>query len=339
MGEADHSAYEFVKAALECYGLQDADPVYLKEGSAMLFRISHPSQGEFLLRAYAPVRPSTSTSHRPRASALRILHTEPAIRSQAVWLSDLHETGRLPVPELIPTLDGELVGNVSAAEGTGRRLFFLIRWIPGIHKRFHELTREDARSFGYCIAGLHLHAERFSPPDGFIRPRWDWNTLFDASAPYWNYARARLSGEELAAICAAGERIKEDLHAIGESRKEFGMIHRDLQSSNVVFHEDAMYIIDFDHCGLGHYMYDLALPYLHLERLGELCSPMREALMEGYLSRRTFTDDHRAILETFIHMHMMNQLIRIVVKFPDRSSELRQVVSRFARFASVQRDL
>lgn len=339
MGEADHSAYEFAKAALECYGLQDAELVYLKEGSAILFRVSHPSQGEFLLRAYAPVKPSDSTSHRPRASALRILHTEPAIRSQAFWLSDLHETGRLPVPELIPTSDGELVGSVSAAKNEDRRVFFLIRWMPGIHKSFHELTREDARSFGYCIAGLHLHAECFSPPDDFVRPRWDWESLFDASAPYWDYARARLSEVDLDTLYTAGEQVKENLQSIGESSKEFGMIHRDLQSSNVVFHEDAMHIIDFDHCGLGHYMYDLALPYLRLERLGERCSPMREALMEGYLSRRVLPDNHRAILETFIHMHVMNQLIRIVVKFPDRYSELRQVVSRLEQFASTQHTL
>jgi Ser/Thr protein kinase RdoA (MazF antagonist) len=163
--------------------------------------------------------------------------------------------------------------------------------------------------------------------------------LFDATATYWDYARAQLSYVELAALQSAGERIKEDLHVIGESGEEFGVIHRDLQSSNVVFDEGVPYIIDFDHCGWGHYMYDLALPYLHLERLGERCSMMREALMEGYLSRRALRDDYRASLETFVHMHVMNKLIRTVVKFPDRASELQEGVARLARFASTPRTL
>lgn len=339
MEETGHASYELAKAALECYGLQGADLVYLKDGSATLFRVSSASRGEFLLRAYAPVRPSAGASPGARASALRILRTEPAVRSQALWLSDLHKTGRQPVPELIPTLDGELVGGASNVEDTERRVFFLIRWLPGVHKKDRELSPEDARFLGRCIAGLHLHAERFSSPDGFVRPRWDWETLFDATATYWNYARARLSAGELAILSSAGERIKEDLHAIGESREEFGMIHRDLQLANVIFHKGVPYIIDFDHCGWGHYMYDLALPYLRFGGLGEPCSMMRDALMEGYLSRRTLPDNYRATLETFIHMHVMNKVIRILVKFSHRSLELREGLDRLARFASIPRTL
>lgn len=337
MEKTDQSAYEFAKAALEHYGLQEADLISLKEGSASLFRISTPGRGDFLLRVYDPVRSSPGTDHGARRSALRMLRTEQAIRSQALWLSDLHRTGWLPVPELISTSNGELVGSVFAAEGADRKVYFLIRWIPGQRKRDHELTPENARSLGYCIAGLHLHAERFNPPDGFVRPRWDWESLFDPSATYWEYAQAQLSDVELRVIRSAGERIKEDLHAIGESREEFGMIHRDLQLSNVVFQEGVPYIIDFDHCGLGHYMYDLALPYLHLERLGERCVLMREALMEGYLSQRTLPDGYGVTLETFVHMHIMNKLIRTMVKFPDRSSELHKGVARLARFVSARR--
>ena len=337
--EPDHSAYDLAKAALKHYELQAADLVSLKEGSASLFRVSTPGRGDFLLRVYEPVRPSPDRRLGARLSALRMLRTEPAIRSQALWLSDLREEGRLPVPEIIPTSDGELVGSVSAAEGEKRRVFFLIRWVPGERKRDHELSIEDARSFGYRIARLHLHAERFFSPDGFVRPRWDWESLFDETATYWDYAREQLSDVELAALRSAGGRIQEDLHSIGESRKEFGMIHRDLQLSNVIFREGIPYIIDFDHCGLGHYLYDLALPYLHLERLGGRCALIREALMEGYLGQRALPGDYHATLETFVHMHVMNKLIRTMVKFPDRSSEVRDGVARLARFASSQRIL
>lgn len=339
MQKTGYSADDFARAALQHYGLQEANLVSLKEGSATLFRVSTPDQEGFLLRTYAPLRPAAGRGHGPRRSALSMLRKEPAIRSQALWLYELHKTGRLPVPELVPTSGGELAGSVSILEGEERRVFFLIRWISGQRKRDRELTLEDARSFGHCIAGLHLHAERFKPPEGFVRPSWDWDSLFDPSATYWEYARARLPKTEVTALHSAGERIKEDLQTIGESRKEFGVIHRDLQLANVIFQEGALYIIDFDHCGWGHYMYDLALPYLHLERLGERCSSMREALMEGYLSRRTLPDDYRETLETFVHMHVMNKLIRTVVKFPDSTSELQEGAARLARFASSQRTL
>lgn len=338
-GGTGRSANDFARAALERYGLQDADLTLLKEGSATLFRVAVSDQEDFLLRIYAPLRPGAGSGYGARRSTLSMLRTEPAIRSQAIWLHDLRQRGWLPVPEVIPTSEGELVGDVVSAEGEERRIFFLIRWIGGELKKDSELTLEDARALGRCAARLHQHAEHFDPPENFVRPRWDWESLFDPTATYWEHAQARLSDIEMDALRSAGERIKEDLQEIGESRKEFGIIHRDLQSANVIFNEGNPHIIDFDHCGWGHYMYDLALPYLHLERLGKRCSRMREALMEGYLDQRALPSDYRETLETFVHMHVMNKLIRTVVKFPDRTSELHGGVARLARFASTPRTL
>lgn len=317
-GRVDLSGYRFAEAALELYDLSGAGLVPIKEGkNASLFRVSSRSRGEFLLRSYIPRRVSARPERGARDAVNRSLFSEEAIRSQALWLSDLRKTERLPVPEPIPTIDGTFMGTASLDGLADRRLFLLLRWIPGQQKLGIDFTVKDARDLGSYIARLHLHAEQFSPPEGFFRPRWDWESLFDESAMYWRSVKVVLSGEELAALCLSAERIKDALDNIGENSDQFGIIHRDLHPKNTVFHEGVLYAIDFDHCGWGHYMYDLARPYLYCERLGERYEQVQEALLEGYQSRRSLPKDYRVVMETFVNMHRMNRFILALARLPE----------------------
>jgi Ser/Thr protein kinase RdoA (MazF antagonist) len=337
-GGADLLGYRFAEAALELYGLSGADLTPLKEGkNSSLFRVSSRSRGNFLLRSYAPLRAPVSVKGNRRGAAIRSLFSEAALHSQALWLSDLRKTERLPVPEPMPTADGTFMGTVSLGGPADRRLFLLLRWIPGQQKKGIEFTIQDAHDLGSYIARLHLHAEQFSPPEGFFRPRWDWETLFDESATYWRLAKVVLSREELAALRFSAERIKETLNAIGETSDQFGIIHRDLHPAmNIIFHEGVLYAIDFDHCGWGHYMYDLAKPYMYFEGLGERYKQMREVLLEGYESRRSLPNDHHVVMETFVNMHRMNSFIRAVSGLQE--PRLAEISASPARKSTLLRD-
>lgn len=304
-----------------------------------LFRVVSPSRGSFLLRLYEPTQPPEG-NERGRNFALRLLRYREPLRSQAIWLSYLRESARLPVPEPIPTSDGEFVDSVEEA-GESRH-FLLLRWIPGEQRRYTELSQREVSYFGSCIAKLHVGAESFSAPEGFVRPRWNWGAVFDETAPYWSLAEVLLSEYELRAVRSAGERIRDSLNGLGESRKEFGIIHRDMHLGNAVFHEGVLYTIDFDHCGWGYYLDDLAMPYLDAERFGDRCARTREALLQGYASRRHISEEH---LETFVHLHVMNRLIRSLGRLQSvrlreipanpvwSSGALQGAVERLARFA------
>lgn len=347
--EADLSAYRFARAALELYGLSGAGLIPCKEGkNSSLFRVSSRSRGKFLLRSYVPRQISASTKGNMRGTAIQSLFSEAALRSQALWLFDIRKTDRLPVPEPVPTVDGSFVGTASLDGPADRRLFLLLRWIPGQQKKSTEFTVQDARDLGSYMARLHLHAEQFSPPEGFFRPRWDWESLFDESATYWHLAKVVLSGEELADLRFSAGRIKETLHTIGEAPDQFGIIHRDLHPINIVFHKGVLYAIDFNHCGWGHYMYDLARPYTYFESLGERYKQRREALLEGYQSRRSLPNDHHIVMETFANMHRMNSFILAVNRLREprlteissspmqRSNLLRNTIGHLVQVPSLQ---
>ena len=281
------------------------------------------SRGNFLLRSYTLPRASVRARKGARIAAAGSLFSEEAFRSQALWLSDLRKTGRLPVPEPVPIADGTFMGTVALDGLPDRRFSLLLRWIPGQQKKVADFTAKDARDLGSYVARLHQHAERFVAPEGFYRPRWDWESLFDESAPYWRLAEAVLSGEELNALRFSAGRIKEVLDTVGHAPDQFGMIHRDLHPKNIVFHEGVVYAIDFDHCGWGHYMYDLARPHLHFERAGERREQLQGALLEGYQHHRPLPDDPHVVMEAFMNMHRMNYFILALARLRQpRSQEI-----------------
>lgn len=294
------------RAALECYGLSGADVVPLEGGKQTknLFRVFCRRRGSFILRMYKPARQRTGGKEMLGAN----LRSEAGIRSQALWLSDLRSTARLPVPEPIPTSDGDSVGLVSDESDAGRQISLLLRWIPGRQARSADLTVQNAFLLGSYVGRLHLHAESYSPPESFVRPDWGVESQFGESSPYWPLAEAVLSGGEVDVLRSAVERIRQDLRPLRESREHFGLIHRDLQLKNIVSHQGTWYAIDFDHCGWGYYLYDLVLPYLGAEDLGERRNVIQGAMLKGYALQRHLPEDYREVMETCVAMQLMNRV-------------------------------
>jgi Ser/Thr protein kinase RdoA (MazF antagonist) len=299
------TASELAESAVQSYELPDVRLRPLKVTSnKQIFRVSSPQRGNFLLRIYSPPQARSSKSKKPQA----ILRSEAAVHSQMLWLKNLRRTMNLTVSEPVTTKDGALVGRMSSEKELGNSLFTLLRWVPGEQKELVDFSHFEARYFGACIARLHKHAEQYVEPEGFLRPCWDQNYVFGSSYPEWNLRERYLSEHQIKVLDLASDRIRSELSAMGKSREIFGMIHRDLKPDNVVFHEGTLYIIDFDHCGWGYYLYDLAMPYTQMGRLGERSESMREALLEGYHSERALPVSWQENLQTFLAMRRMMSL-------------------------------
>jgi Ser/Thr protein kinase RdoA (MazF antagonist) len=97
------------------------------------------------------------------------------------------------------------------------------------------------------------------------------------------------------------ERLQEVEQRLGKSSDRFGLIHSDLSFGNVLFTEEEVLPIDFDDCGFGYYLYDLAVvlagPW---EKPG--FQHRREALLEGYREICKLPDEHLSLIPTFMAM-------------------------------------
>ncbi len=257
----------------------------------------------------------------------RPLRTVEAVRSELMWLAALRQETEFVLPEPIPTRAGDLL-TVTSLEGIPEpRICVLFRWVEG---RFLDtrLTPLHLERVGAFMAGLQSHGASFQKPDNFMRGRLD--SLTDQA----RRAAARGAGEatvraqidhpddEAAAIrlvtemCSAEDgvrvatlirRIREVQRAVGQGPETFGLIHGDLHQGNYLFHEGQVRAIDFDDCGYGYYLYDMAVTLSEVNWRKDTPA-LRKSFLAGYKTVRNFSPEHEQYLDTFIALRDLQLL-------------------------------
>jgi len=133
---------------------------------------------------------------------------------------------------------------------------------------------------GWCP---HAHLFRWlAATDGFTRPVWDWDaqlggSLFDCSIEELvRYPASQVQGP----FETVSQQAKRVMESLGKAPDAFGLIHADLVPENVLFKAGDAYPIDFEDCGYGYWMDDIAValcPWVW----GEDWERMRDAFREG----------------------------------------------------------
>ncbi len=277
------------RTALGAYGLGDARLRSLRAFDRKeVLEVVSSYRDPFILQMYDPSRAG-----------------EDMLWSMLVWLRALADEG-LAVPEPVRSVDGTLLVPVSTE--TGQRLCTLSSKAPGEQRRRQKLRPEDLRSVGRQVARTHIQAERFSPPEGFTRLMWGWEWVFGDEASLWRTGGSVYSEAEMQVFKVAAELAGEDLEDLGTGGEVFGLIHRDLTLSNLLFHDEGVQVIDFDRCGWGYYLFDLVVTLRALGPDDGHGSALRSALIEGYRNERDLPDDYRRYLATFVIMRLASRI-------------------------------
>ena len=297
--------HELAVAALEEYGLPEASPRFLRAGRGKhIFRVASPDGEDLLLRLYAP----------PVSAKRRRSFSEPALRSQLLWQESLRHEAGLPVPEPVRTPEGSLTVRASTRNVPEGRSCVLVSWVPGQTRAAEEMSAEDMRLAGSIVARMHDHAARYAAPEGFSRPRHDWNQLFRPSAGIWKSGERFYTAAEMKVFRTVAQRARREMLRLGEGNEVFGLIHRDIHPENIVFGGNGVAVIDFEGCGWGHYLYDLAVTMFRLEDHGHRGAVLREAFLDGYQRVRPIPESHRAYLDTFVTLRVVNKINGILLR-------------------------
>jgi Ser/Thr protein kinase RdoA (MazF antagonist) len=167
------------------------------------------------------------------------------------------------------------------------------------------------------MACLQDHAARWPPPVGFSRPRVDNLEVWQRGpADDFNPAVAErvirtitaLGTPEAAALVSeAIQKVWATLWELGQGPDDYGLIHADLHHRNFLFHRGIASAIDFDDCGYGHWLYDLAVPLTALQQRLDYRA-LRQALLMGYRVRRSLSADQEGLLDTFMALRRIQDL-------------------------------
>ncbi len=163
------------------------------------------------------------------------------------------------------------------------------------------------------------HAERFVVPEGFFRKRWDYEGLrSEALGTDLEQSWAHMSRENRTLLDAVAERVQHTMHALGEGREVFGLIHADFYERNYLFSQGKVHAIDFDGCGWGYYLFDIGVAFSTLLARSEYPA-LRQAFLTGYRRVRPLSVDHEALLATFIAARLMCHVLWLAAHLDEPS--------------------
>jgi Ser/Thr protein kinase RdoA (MazF antagonist) len=285
------SLEQLARGALVHWRVDAAQLSLLKYRENAVFKVTESGTGDrFVLRL-----------HRPG------YHSDAELRSELQWMAALHDAG-VETPSAVPTASGDIIVTVSHDAVPEPRQCDLLRWIDGTVVGDIEGGRvgsaEEVRS-GYRLAGrlaalIHNHGAQWQRPPGFTRPHLDFEGLIGSRA-YWGAygACTLLSAEQVALLDRAKQGIAAALATFGQAPDRYGLTHGDFLPENLLRDGDSLRIIDFDDCGFGWHVMDLATSLLWL--LGQ---PQYDhalaGFVAGYRSARALPDEHLEMLPVFL---------------------------------------
>lgn len=232
-------------------------------------------------------------------------HDAPEIESELAWLDALSRETDLAVPRPVPAPDGARLIAVEAPGLDRPRHCVLLRWVHGRFRRRPPDGEWMAR-VGALTATLHAQVERWSPPAGFVRPHWDARGLVGPGS-FWGDVTTLpgLSDEQQARLRALAARVRAALDAYGTGPDRYGLIHGDLHAHNVLARGERAHPIDFDDCGYGWHVYDMAVTLNTLRQRDDFPALMA-GWLRGYRSIRPLGDAHLALFEPLSAARQIN---------------------------------
>ncbi|MGV3490907.1 MAG: phosphotransferase enzyme family protein [Devosia sp.] len=232
--------------------------------------------------------------HRPR------YQSRAAIRSELSWLAGVGADTDIPVPRPIAGVDGEVVQEVAPD-----RFAALFAFEAGSEPTPDADLVPLFATLGRYAATLHNHAATWVQPEGFVRPIWDAVGILEPAGLWGDWRKApHVEGETLATLTALDAALRADLSAYGTDIDRFGLIHADMRLANLMVDGERTVLLDFDDCGFGWHLYDLAASLSFIETSPQVPALIR-AWLAAYMQVRPLTEQDLRMIDALILLRRM----------------------------------
>lgn len=203
------------------------------------------------------------------------LRTLPNLQGEIAFVKYLLESTSLSIPSPITCNSGGFVSTVRSDLVDRPLNCVLYSWLDG-EELGDEPNTEQLFALGAAMANTHIATREFHLPVDAVLP-----SLQDFMWGEQNHLLATRPGYDLEA-CSTVTRmmgIIQDLINKFYEKATPQAIHADLHGWNVIWHEGKLSIFDFDDCGIGLPIQDLATALYYLDT-----PEQDESLLAGYKS-------------------------------------------------------
>lgn len=234
-------------------------------------------------------------------------HSKEGLMSEMMWLQDIIRNSSIIVPKPIRGLNGELVQELKLDIDGPVHHCTMFTYLMGSQPD-EENQEEMAASFhqlGEITAELHDHTRKWPLANKLNRFTWDYHTTIGNNPRWGRWQNGMDVTKEITNLLqAASEIIFNRLNHFGSVPDRFGLIHADLRLANLLVEHDQVKVIDFDDCGYGYYLYDIAAALSYIEHKSYV-PELVQSWLDGYRKKRYLSKEEEAEIPTFIMLRRM----------------------------------
>jgi Ser/Thr protein kinase RdoA (MazF antagonist) len=244
----------------------------------------------------------TDPDHGP--SVLRVhrlgYHTEPEIASELAWMDALRAEAGVRTPRVLPARDGRRVVTVPEPGNPGQTRYCVrFEFLPG-SEPVAASAPDHFADLGEITARMHNHARTWHRPPGFSRFHWDYDAAFGIGARWGRWQDgAGVGAAERGILARLDQRLRDRLGAYGAGQDRYGLVHADTRLANLLIHEHAVSVIDFDDSGFSWFLYDLGTSVSFFEHDPSVPA-LIDAWLAGYRRAAPLTSADEAEIWTFV---------------------------------------
>ena len=213
------------------------------------------------------------------------------LKAEIAWVNFLRDDARVKAPHPVSTTEDQYFVTVTNDLGNSEFKCVLYSWLEG-EELGDEPTPEQIRSLGAAMATLHVSSKDFKLPAGAELPSFEdplWET-----EDFLLSEKSVLDPEAQSLIAQALTVIESEIDALYRQHPQ-QIIHADLHGWNVMWHDEKVAVFDFDDCGLGLPIQDLATAIYYLD------TPEQDAaLKEGYASVAALPEYSESQMQMFM---------------------------------------
>ena len=234
-------------------------------------------------------------------------HNAEQIHSEMMWLDALGTDTDIIVPKVLAAKDGSWVQELRLPGKDQPSYAVVYSFLDGVEPPEDELV-EGFERLGTISAQMHSHAKRWMPPSEFTRPTWTPEAILTDQLTWGNWREGvNINPEALNVLQRAEAAIHRRLEDADVGSENYGLIHADLRLANLLIHGEITAIIDFDDCGFGWYLFDLAGALSFLEEREDIAD-LIDSWIRGYQTVAEVPADAEVMIPTLIMLRRL-QLI------------------------------
>lgn len=251
-----------------------------------------------------------------RYAAMRVsrpgYHTLEETESEMRWLDRIVKEGTVTIARPIRSLEGQSVV-CEHVDGVTYHCV-LCEYLEGKAPNPEDGERGYwwFQKTGEAAAKLHRQTMEWKESSSLCRPVWDYEALLGESGLFGNWRTCEELGDE--GFCLLDEvcgQIRRHLWEYGRDPDRFGLIHTDLRAANLLVDDREIKILDFDDCGFGWHLFDLAASLSFMED-----HPMAKmwimSWLKGYTSVRRLAPRDFNMIPTFLMARRIQLLAWII---------------------------